>query len=151
MKSQIFRIIFSIVCLIAINACAEQTRITNADLERNRRLWQESKIVDYNFEIRKDYGNWMPSSIQVKNGQVVSKQPAREKEAIDIIEELEDFETIEKAFDSIQKFYNEGCRVEVKYSKEFGYPETILYECRKAATDSVFIITISKFEIIKSD
>jgi hypothetical protein len=98
----------------------------------------------------KDFSNWMPALIQVRNDQVASKQPVGEKGVMDTIEKYDDFETIEKTFDSIQGFYDKGYRVEVTYNKEFGYPEKILFDNQKT-TDSVIIIRISKFEIIKTN
>lgn len=143
-------LIFLIVCSIAATACSKQTKVANSDLEKNRRLWQERKIVNYNFEIMQEFSNSMPSLIQVRNGQVASKQPVGEKGVMDTIEKYDNFETIEKTFDSIQGFYDKGYRVEVIYNKEFGYPEKILFDHQKT-TDSVIIIRFSKFEIIKAN
>jgi len=151
-KNLYFGFILLIIAVIS-TGCApqtsEQSKAIDPELQRNRRLWQESKIADYDFEVIKLYGNWMPSLIQVRGGQTFSKQPVGERGPMDVLEKYEDFETVDKAFNAIQGFYDENYRVEVTYNQQFGYPEKILYDHRKS-TDSVFIIEINKFEIVKS-
>jgi hypothetical protein len=127
----------------------ENKLVINPDLARNRRLWQNSKIVDYNFEIMKNFSNWMPSLIKVRNGRVISKQPIGDQGPMDTIEEYKEFETVEKAFDSIQFFFEKGYRVEVKYNEQFGYPESILFDHQRS-TDSVSVFLINKLKIVKN-
>ena len=127
-------------------------RIVDSNLEKNRRLWQESKIVDYNFVSTKFGGGtyaWVPVSIQVKNSQVISMEPVKERQ-LQRIDGYEDFDTVEKSFNKIQEAYDKGYGVKVTYNKEYGYPETFSIDDVKDP-DSAFSIEISKFEIVKAN
>ena len=146
MKPLIFLVLFLMVSVMMVVSCENRPLVVNPDLESNKRKWVDSKIVDYDFEVTKDHGNWMPSNIRVKGGKAVSKQPLDEKGELGLIEEYDDFETVEKIFDSIQNFYNKEYRVEVKYNESLGYPERVLFDHGKS-TDSVVIIGIRKFDV----
>lgn len=125
----------------------------NEELEKNRELWQNSQIANYNFVISKmdmgDYG-WIPSLIKVRDNQVVSKKPLEKSEAMSKIDEYNDFDTVEKTFNQIQEAYSKGYSVKVRYNKDFGYPEETVINHMKS-TDSAFSIKISKFEVIKDN
>lgn len=131
---------------MTVVSCENRPSVLNPELESSKRKWVDSKILDYEFEITKDHGNWMPSIIHVRSGKVVSKQPTDEKGELGLIEEYDDFETIEKIFASIQNFYDKEYRVEVKYNERLGYPERVLFDHGKS-TDSVVIIGIRRFDV----
>src|SRR5689334_15711373 len=63
--------------------------INITELEKNRRLWQESKIVDYDFVETKFAGGlylFIPVLIQVRNGKAISMNPIREKAQLERID-----------------------------------------------------------------
>ena len=142
-----------LITIFPLSGCSQiKNKITNDELEKNIRLWKESKITNYNFVIGKiDMGTWgwMPSLIKVRNNQAISKEPIGEPGPMTRIDGYTDFETVEKAFNTIQEAYDKEYRVEVLYNKEFGYPKNIIIDPRTALTDTVFTTEINKFEIIK--
>jgi hypothetical protein len=125
----------------------------NAELQRSRELWLNSKIDNYEFQIsRLDSGNsgWVPCLIQVRKREVSSKKHITKAGPMDITDDYNDFETVEKMFDKIQDAYNQKYYVKVVYNKEYGYPEkTIINHMR--TTDSGFSIDINHFSIVKTE
>lgn len=124
-----------------------------SELERNRRLWQENRIVNYDFVawklapgVSSDW-NASPALIKVRNGEKISLEAASEDKDYKI-DSYEGFDTIDKLFDYILKVLKEGRQVNVKYNKKYGYAEdvSIIFAY---ASDSSNGINITKFEIIK--
>lgn len=129
------------------------TNPVNAEFEKNRRLWQENKIVNYNFVSTKFGGGiyaWVPVFIQVRNSQKVSMEPARARKELERIDGYEDFDTVEKIFARIQEAYEKGYIVNVIYNTKFGYPERITIDDLSDA-HSAFVIEISKFEVVNTN
>jgi Family of unknown function (DUF6174) len=125
----------------------------HTELERNRELWHESKIDNYNFVIMKlDSGTrgWVPSLIKIRSGKVISKKPTMIPGPMDIVDGYDDFDSVEKIFNQIQEAYGKGYTVRVRYNKELGYPEETIINHMKS-TDSFFSIEVSKFEVIKAE
>lgn len=149
-----FGIVLLITSMVFSSACAQQSKIENPELERNRALWRESKILNYEFVLMRFQGgvyHWVPVSISVRNGQAVSMQPLKDKRELEKIDGYENFDTVEEIFNQIQESFNKGDAVEVTYNKEFGYPEKTRIEPRNGGIDTAFIIEISKFEITKTN
>lgn len=128
-------------------------RGNNEELEQNRELWLNSKISNYNFVIFKwnMADSWFPYLIKVRANQVASKTPVDKPQPMSRIDRYDDFETVEKIFNQIQEASNKGYRVDVKYNKNFGYPEKIIIDDHKALTDTLVSFEITKFEVIKDN
>ena len=99
-----------------------------------------------------DMGTWsiLPLRIKVRNG----KQEATEvigdpDKVMTRVEEFEEFATIDKAFDTVQEFFNSGFWVKATYNEELGYPEKLVLDPMKGGTDQVFIIRIIDFEVVR--
>jgi len=95
-------------------------------------------------------GTWsiLPLSIKVRNGKRASTEAIGESwRPMTRIEKFEEFETIDKAFDTIQESFNSGYVVNATYNQEFGYPEKITVA--PPSFDSTFIIEITDFEVVK--
>lgn len=165
-----FRLNTSLILLITIfqlSGCSQElisvssdptsqnkNTIADTELERNRRLWRESKIVNYNFVSSRYQGGmyfWIPVLIQVRNGKAISMEPTRERAELVKIEGYEDFDTIEKIFDKIHESYDNGDKVTVTYNKELGYPESTNIDPKNGGMDTQFTIVVSNFEVIKTD
>jgi hypothetical protein len=128
-----------------------------AKLERNRNLWQESKIVNYDFVAARYAGgqtntwNRSPVLIKVRQGEkilieVVSKS---DKSYMARTDGFEDFDTIDKLFNYLRQQLDKGKILEADYNKKLGYPGKNI-----SIRDSFEIhgsrnIVIEKFEIIE--
>jgi len=141
------RIIFSIIFLIGASVglgCAGRTikifpndnftlkakakyEAALAELERNRRLWRERGIVDYDFQI--GYytgvgGTFSGALVKVRHGSMHSMEKDPKDHPGEIFQPKE-VETIDKIFDLIKTELDEFNIVETKYNPQFGYPEKI--------------------------
>lgn len=121
-----------------------------AELGRNRRLWQESRIDDYDFEIGfyTMVGGTDPgAAVKVRDGKNVSLEKISKDNPTKIYHP-ERIETIETVFDAIEDQIDDYQIVETRYNRKYGYPEKIRitsgYE-----TDAVSFYEILKFEIVK--
>jgi hypothetical protein len=129
---------------------------TRAVIERNRVLWQESKITNYDFVAAKYAGgttntwNRSPVVIKVRN---------REKSSLELestptgsymerTDGFEEIDTIDKLFDYLRQELEKGKMLEVEYDKKFGNPKTVFirdsYEIHGSRT-----IKISRFTVVK--
>ena len=121
---------------------------TSNELERNRKLWLERKVISYDFEceqIAPGVQGWAPVAVKVREGKVISisKIP---KDSPAKIDGYENVETIEKMFDFIKQELDKKRIINADYNKEFGYPERlgIVYSFN---IDSSKAFNIKKFEI----
>lgn len=122
---------------------------TVAEMERNRQLWQESKILNYDFVCQQFSGGLMgmgEKKIKVRENKVVSIEPT-ERDYPSSVFNFENFETIDKTFDFMRQELDRGGLVEVKYNENLGYPEGI--GISNGSIDGVFSSAVKKFEIIK--
>jgi hypothetical protein len=131
---------------------SEKQKIIDSELERNRQIWQNRKIADYNYvSIKVASGMYFgaPVLIKVRKGEAISMKLYGEKGELDRTDGYEDFDTVEKIFTQIQEAIDKGHLQRVKYNKEFGYPEYININSM-SSEHSALSIEISKFEIIKN-
>jgi hypothetical protein len=134
-------------------------KVVNTDLDKNRRLWQEKRIGDYDLTAGLYKGGssvWAePVLIKVRNGKAISidildekYKVLSDKEAIGGYKELD---TIEKMFDYIQKGLDGEADIQVKYDKNFGYPKDMRINYIKRGWDSWQTMIIEKFEIVTKE
>lgn len=131
---------------------------TVAELELNRRLWQESKIVNYDFVAAKYAGgvtnewNRLPVLIKIREGEKISIEKV-EKDKDYVIHSrtdgFEDFDTIDKLFIYIRKELNGGKIVDAEYDSKFGYPKRVSVTFYSVYNHNSRTIEISKLEIVK--
>lgn len=135
-----------LIIILQLSGC----RGSDPELQRNEKLWQESKIANYNFVIMRYQGgmySWAPVLVQVRDGRAISAQPIEEVGEL-VKVDYEDYDTIEKIFAKIQESYRKGDSVTVIYNKALGYPENVKIDPKKGV-DALFTIELSKFESIK--
>jgi hypothetical protein len=126
-------------------------KVTDINLEKNRSLWLESKIVDYNITvIGTKGGNIIYSKvlIEVRNGKGSLIEPIPKVDKIRL-EIYRDLDTIEKFFDAIQRELENNSDVKVKYNKKFGYPEEFLVSNLKKGVDAWYGMAVKKLEIVR--
>ena len=131
---------------------------TVAELERNRNLWKQNEIYDYDFVITKSAGgltnewNRLPILIKVRDGERISiKSVEKDKDYViySRTDGFEDFDTIEKLFNYLRQELENRRILEVKYHKNLGYPKSVTF------IDSFKIhgyrnIVVERIEIIKN-
>ena len=80
MRSSIQIISIFLIIISLLFGCNHENKVINAELEKNKSKWQESKISNYDFVI--EYTNssnvFVPILVKVKNGQADSEEPFRE-------------------------------------------------------------------------
>jgi hypothetical protein len=151
-KNGRWNITITLVLMVTIFQIAS-CHAADAELERNKQLWQESNVADYDFVIIRYQGGmyvWAPVLVQVRGRKAISMKPTKKVEEL-VKVDYGDFDTIDKTFDVIQRSYDKGDKVTVTYNEKFGYPEKIKVQPKGGGVDSVYSINISEFEIIKSD
>ena len=122
-----------------------------AELERNRRLWQESKTLNYDFVCGHYAGGdedpAEPAIIKVREGKAVSIE-AVAKSKTPKLSGYENFDTIDKLFEYARQELENGRILSIKYNKKLGYPEItgIKYSYD---IDDWNSINITKFEVVK--
>jgi hypothetical protein len=134
-------------------------KAVNTELEKNRRLWQEKKIADYNLTASLYKGGeyrWAePVLIKVRNAVAISIEPLNEKDKEIPVEKgiggYRELDTIAKIFDYIQKGLDEEAIVDVKYDKNYGYPKEMQVDYPKKGWDHWQRMIIRKFEIITKE
>jgi hypothetical protein len=128
-------------------------KLANPELERNKNLWRESKIANYNFVIAQVRGGswrWVQMSVKVRNGQAVSIEPETPPDEYAKTGGYDDFSAVEKIFDQIQSAYNKKYIVEVTYNRKYGFPEKTKINPLTNA-HSGYAYEISKFEIVSAE
>ncbi len=150
-SSMISAVIFFII-IFSLTGCGQRRVETiDGELERNRQLWRQKKIPDYNFvvyRITMGTWGWQPNLIQVRNGNVFSKEAIGEVGPMMHVDGHEQFETVEKMFATIEDAYKKGYDVNIIYNRECGYPEQIRIDKDPGGTDQAIITYIKEFEIV---
>jgi Family of unknown function (DUF6174) len=162
-----FRITLCLVLLFAVflfSACPKTIKIfpsdnftkearskyqkSFAELERNRKLWEASKIEDYNFEI--GYYTMVgctcsPASFKVRDGKMISIEEVPQGWEY---YEPEKIETIEKTFDFVKQRLNDDQIIDAQYNQSLGYPERVIIKSSDNI-DAQSFFEMTKFEITK--
>ncbi|MBS1795285.1 MAG: hypothetical protein JSS81_15620 [Acidobacteria bacterium] len=125
--------------------------INDTELNRNRRLWKERNIGNYHFVCTQYVGGqygFVPVLVKVNSGRAISTKTARNRKQLERIEGYDRFDTVEKMFDEIKTAIDRDFDLTVKYNQEFGFPEEIYMNPKKAGPDLWLRITVTEFEII---
>jgi hypothetical protein len=126
---------------------------TDIELQRAIKIWRESHITDYDFVMVRYAGGmsaWVPVSVKVRHGKVVSVAPVREPLELERVDGYDDYDTVEKCFDRIQESYNRKEKTKVTYNHQLGYPETIAFDDPKKGIDAFYTINISEFKVTRN-
>ncbi|WP_375510649.1 DUF6174 domain-containing protein [uncultured Nostoc sp.] len=130
-----------------------KTEISNSNLTRlkiNRQLWNRQKITNYRYKLSNncfcvpDFRG--PLIIEVRNGITKSITNAQTGKRVNS-EALQQYSTIPKLFNLIQKTINGGeSELTVVYDPKLGYPTQI--NIGNLAADAGVFTTISNFEVL---
>jgi hypothetical protein len=95
------------------------------EVERNRSLWKEKNISNYDFEIEnfaEGMGSDWTQTFKVRDNKTL---PVKRKYDYPPPSRYENINSVEKLFDYIQQSLETGYSVSVTFNKEYGYPEDI--------------------------
>jgi len=99
-----------------------------ATILENRRLWESSKIENYDMLASLYVGGvkaWPePVLIKVRRGSAIAIESEFGSEE-ELIKGYRDFDTIAKIFALLELEAKSGAKVEVKYNHKFGYPAEV--------------------------
>jgi len=130
---------------------ARENKIVNPDLERNRRLWLESKIINYDMTIQAHVGgNVIPAEsviIEVRDNKSTLIEPDPRVDEVRL-RTYRKYATINEMFDAIQNGFDEDAIVEVKYNTKYGYPEEWYVNYHKKGSDQYQRTMIKRFEVV---
>lgn len=99
----------------------------SAELERNKYLWEQNQLKDYEFICQQFGGGSVPfgeALIKVRHQKLVSIENTNEN-GYGKIDRCEKFETIEKVFEYIRENLDDEQRLDVKYDEQLGYPTEV--------------------------
>jgi hypothetical protein len=138
---------------IAVKAAAQENINKLAEsnkFEKNRKLWAESKISNYNMTVNiitiTQNETAGPVLIKVRAGKPISIELLTKSDNRSV-EPYNNYDTIEKIFDNIEEKIEKGDRITVEYNKKLGYPVSITFTIEN--TNDVPNIRITKFEVVK--
>lgn len=124
---------------------------TLEEMERNRQLWQKSKIANYNFETEFHTGNWLSTypkaALRVRGGKSVSMEKAVSDNPTDFSDIQKAATTIENLFESIRRELDDGRLIKAKYHQDYGFPESIRI-INSSAIDDESLFEVKNFEYI---
>ena len=85
---------------------------------------------------------------EVREGKLSSKEVIGEQGLpMTLVEDFDEYSSIDQAFVTIQEAYNNEYFVDVRYNREFGYPENFRIDPMKGADGSI-IYDITDFEVV---
>lgn len=139
--------------ILAIQFSCVMRQIAKSKLERNRRLWHESKITDYKMTTKVfESGHATPSGtriIEVRGGNAISIKLA-DTGVVDNSEKWKAYDTVEKIFGVIERAIGKNPQtLDVEYDERLGYPKKLRLEISFSATDDELAVDILKIESLE--
>ncbi len=132
---------------------------TVSELEKNKQRWLEKGITDYDVTAsmyRGGESRWAePVLIKVRNGEVVATECLDERSlklgmsCDGWMDGYIKVNTVERMFEFLQKGYDDGATVDVKYDQEFGYPKNLTVNFETKGSDNWETLIVRKFVVSK--
>jgi hypothetical protein len=148
MKTKIVSFLFVLVFLLS--ACGGSG---GSELQQNREKWEEQNFDHYRYKVVVTcFCIFAGAEVtyEVQNGQVVNQtvqpHPDRQIDPDEISEFYQEYNTIEKVFDFLERATNEADEVTVEYDPTYGYPTEISVDWVKEAVDEEVYLTLSNLE-----
>jgi Family of unknown function (DUF6174) len=146
MKPKIISVIF--VMVLVLSACSG-----GSVLEQNREKWEGQNFNHYRFTVVVScFCPFAGAEVtyEVQNGQMVGQavqaHPDRQFDPDQISEFYQDYNTIEKVFNYVERASNEADETTIEYDPTYGFPTDISVDWIKEAIDDEFYLTLSNFE-----
>jgi hypothetical protein len=150
---KVFGAVLLLAALLAQFSC--KTFSDKTALEKNRRLWNESRISNYRMtmEIMKT-GHRTPMGtavFEVRDQKAVSTTPATTGLQFACgVGNCERYETVEKIFAIIEDAVGRNPdRMKVEYDGQYGYPKTLNLDFNSRAMDDELSVKILQFEVLE--
>lgn len=89
--------------------------------------------------------SFVPYSIKVRDGRVVSKGPARANLGLEHTDDYEQVETVDKMFDTIRKGCEDRIEMRVEYDPKTGMPLFVGFTGNSYAADAGYDYRVEKF------
>lgn len=126
--------------------------VTADMLQQARDLWLEKNIVNYDIVVRFEPNGQTtgasPVVIKVRNNKTVSVTPISADDKRTTVF-YDNFETMQKTFDSVQKDLADNAKVWATFNTKYGYPEKLLVKYPLGST-AVYRLYIDKFDIVNN-
>ena len=120
---------FLVLVTFAMSTCRSgDTVCGDSRWKENRERWQEQKILDYDFVVRRFHDpqyDYVPFLIKVRDGEPVYLSPTRENAGLELTDGYAEVGSVDRMFDLIKTACVSGSKVEVEYDKERGFPLSI--------------------------
>ncbi len=116
----------------------------SSELEKNRNLWREKNIFNYDFEVQRlaeGVGGDFTLTFKVRNNETLPI-----KTDYPYPDRYEDINSIEELFDYSQQMLERGNSVSIAFNQEFGFPEHVGISGGGTSWVSIYI---RKFQIIQ--
>jgi len=146
MKAKIISLTFALI--LVISACAG-----GSELQQNRAKWEGQSIGHYRYTLVVScFCIFAGAEVtyEVQNGQVVNElvqpHPDRQIDPAEISGFYQEYNTIEKVFDYLEKATTEADEVTVQYDPTYGFPTDVTVDQIKEAIDDEMYLTVSNFE-----
>jgi hypothetical protein len=144
-----------IVCglMLAVVAAGSCSRVDNGAIERNRRLWHESGIVNYRMTVDvQKTGHAMPMGkfiIEVRNREAVSIKLASDPTRDATAERFSLYDTIDDIFERIETAaVQRPDKMDVEYDAKLGYPKKLNLDPNTSAMDDELFFQVLEFEAL---
>jgi len=145
----VYRLLLAVI-LAAQFSCGIFRESPEVELERNRKLWRESKITNYRMtvDLRKS-GHAGPRGtfiFTVRRGAAESVAAAK-PELTDSSEDVEQYDTIEKLFQIIESAAKRRPGIlEIEYEPQLGYPRKLDLDYKSFVSDDELYFQILQIE-----
>jgi len=127
------------------------------DYNQNLKKWQDAGIEHYRYSLHIGcfcpFRNYMPLSIEVKDGEVVSMDRA---DGTPILSDnqtykiFEPYSTLDRLFAQLKAALTGGNdEVRVTYDSAYGFPDTIYIDRIKEAVDDEISFSVKDFEVLE--
>jgi len=145
------RLLFTGVIVVissGMGCSSQKCADANSEWAKSRDRWQSKGIVDYDMTVERFQGglySFVPYSIKVRDGRVVSKDPARANLGLERTDDYEQVETVDKMFDTIRKGCEDRTEMRVEYDRNTGMPLFVGFTGNSYAADAGYSYRVEKF------
>lgn len=145
------RLLFTGVIVVissGMGCSSQKCADANSEWAKSRDRWQSKGIVDYDMIVERFQGglySFVPFSIKVRDGRVVSKGPARANLGLEHTDDYEQVETVDKMFDTIRNGCENRTEMRVEYDPKTGIPHFIGFTGDSYAADAGYYYRVEKF------
>ena len=155
MKTKITSLLFVLVFLLS--ACGGAAGASGgSELQQNREKWEGQNFDHYRYNVVVTcFCIFAGAEVtyEVQDGQVVNQtvqpHPDRQIDPDEISEFYQEYNTIEKVFDFLERATNEADEVTVAYDPTYGYPTEVAVDWDTQVADEEVYLSLSNLEPVQ--